>query len=109
MADDASPNINWTITTFEGNRHKQHEAFLALPFREKIKAIESLGEVTAWFASRHSLRQPNIGQGPTAPSYVPRTASASPCGFTSSNINTTIPLNSIFTYQCKVSEKCLDE
>lgn len=58
MADNASRGIDWTATTFEGNRLRQHDEFLALPFREKIKVIVSLGEVAAWFASRPSLRKP---------------------------------------------------
>lgn len=60
MADNASPDIDWTATTFEGNRRRQHEEFLALPFREKIKAIEMLGEMAAWFASRPSCANPNL-------------------------------------------------
>lgn len=54
MAEDTSPRIDWSATTYEGNRLRQHEEFLALPFREKIRAIEGLGKVAAWFASRPS-------------------------------------------------------
>ncbi len=43
MADD----IDWSLTTWEGNRRIQHREFLALSFREKLDVIEGLGELAA--------------------------------------------------------------
>lgn len=41
--------IDWTLTTFEGSRRRQHQEFLALSFREKLQAMEDMAEVArAW-------------------------------------------------------------
>jgi hypothetical protein len=34
--------IDWSLTTWEGNRLRQHREFLALPFREKMRWLEEL-------------------------------------------------------------------
>ena len=47
---------DWTLATWEGNRRIQHREFQALSFREKLRIIESLGEVTDFFARRASIR-----------------------------------------------------
>jgi hypothetical protein len=47
---------DWTLVTWEGNRRRQHREFQALTFREKLRVIESLGEVTAFFARRAKAR-----------------------------------------------------
>jgi hypothetical protein len=52
MADEP----DWTLATWEGNRRIQHREFQALSFREKLRVIESLGEVTDFFARRASIR-----------------------------------------------------
>ncbi|MGH7462220.1 MAG: hypothetical protein ACREMA_14510 [Longimicrobiales bacterium] len=36
---------DWDSVTWKGNRRRQHEAFLALSFREKLAVIENLGEI----------------------------------------------------------------
>jgi hypothetical protein len=46
----------WRLSTWEGNRRRQHQEFRALPLREKIAIIEQLGEVTELFASRRRAR-----------------------------------------------------
>ena len=38
---------DWTVTTFEGNRRRQHLEFLRLSFREQLLGSEQLGEVAA--------------------------------------------------------------
>lgn len=43
MTDD----IDWSLTTFEGNRLRQHREFLALSFREKMQWIENRGRTAA--------------------------------------------------------------
>jgi hypothetical protein len=48
--------IDWSMTTWEGNRLRQHREFRALSFREKMEAIERLGEVEAFFAERRRTR-----------------------------------------------------
>lgn len=36
---------DWTVTTWEGNRRAQQEAFIRLSFREKILELERMSEV----------------------------------------------------------------
>jgi hypothetical protein len=55
MADE----IDWSLTTWEGNRRRQHEEFLRLSFRQKVAVIEQLNEVAAAFAA---LRQKRLEQ-----------------------------------------------
>jgi hypothetical protein len=47
---------DWTLATWEGNRLAQHRAFQALSFRDKVRAIENLGEVTEFFVHRAKVR-----------------------------------------------------
>ncbi len=54
MVDD----IDWSLTTWEGNRRQQHVDFLRLPFRDKLEAIEHLGEVAGFFAARRATQGP---------------------------------------------------
>lgn len=48
--------IDWSVTTFEGNRRRLHREFHALTFRQKLEIIEQLGEVAAFFAERRRAR-----------------------------------------------------
>ena len=41
--------IDWSVTTWEGHRRRQHREYLALSFREKIENLEQLAEVAAAF------------------------------------------------------------
>ena len=47
--------IDWTLTTWEGNRRRQHEEFRALTLREKLAVVEQMGEV-AEFLGRQRQR-----------------------------------------------------
>ena len=47
---------DWSLATWEGNRRRQHQDFRALPFREKLKVLEELGEVARFFAERRKAR-----------------------------------------------------
>ena len=47
---------DWHLTTWEGNRRRQHEEFRRLSFREKLAVIEQLGEVSAFFAAKRRER-----------------------------------------------------
>jgi len=49
--------IDWSVTTYQGNRRRQHEEFRALPFREKLRRIEQSGEVAGFFASQRAAAQ----------------------------------------------------
>lgn len=40
-------DVGWESTTWEGNRRRQHEEFMALSLRAKLKEIERLSEVQA--------------------------------------------------------------
>jgi len=74
--------IDWEVASWEGHRRRQHQEFLALPFREKIVVIEQLGEVAAFFSERRlarglpvrSFSPKPVGRerGDTAPSRRPR-------------------------------------
>jgi hypothetical protein len=48
--------VDWSLATWEGNRRRQHQDFLALSFREKLRIIEQLGEVADAFAERRRAR-----------------------------------------------------
>ncbi len=50
---------DWILTTFEGLRRAQHEAFRALSFREKLLRLEEMDEVAKQLAAQaHSPVQP---------------------------------------------------
>lgn len=58
----ASDSVDWSVTTFEGNRLRQHQEFMRLSFREKLLVIERLGELTPLFESARRRGEPG-GQG----------------------------------------------
>jgi len=60
MTDD------WGATSWEGNRLRQHREYLALPFREKLRRLEQLAEVAAFFAARRRGEEPSTKDGPRA-------------------------------------------
>jgi hypothetical protein len=55
---------DWSTATWEGNRRRQHQDFLALPFREKLERIERLGEVAALFSKRRRSRGLRVRERP---------------------------------------------
>ncbi len=61
-----SDAVDWSVATWEGNRRQQHREFLALSFREKLKVIEQLGEVAAFFAERRRARGLPVRERPEA-------------------------------------------
>lgn len=63
MVDQA----DWILATWAGNRLSQHREFQALPFREKLRVVESLGEVTEFFALRARARAAAVKE--PRPSY----------------------------------------
>ena len=54
MPESPDDNIDWELTTFEGNRRRQHLEFLALPFREKVRRLEDFAKIEALFAKRRN-------------------------------------------------------
>jgi hypothetical protein len=52
MADE----IDWSVTTWDGNRRLQHEEFRRLSFREKVAVLEQLGEIAEAFAAMRRQR-----------------------------------------------------
>ena len=48
--------IDWTLTTWKGNRRRQHAECRALPLRETLAVIEQMGEVME-FLERQRKRQ----------------------------------------------------
>jgi hypothetical protein len=53
---------DWALATWEGNRRIQRREFQALSFREKVRVIESLGEVTEFFARRATARAAMVSE-----------------------------------------------
>lgn len=54
--------IDWSLTTWEGNRLRQHREFQALPFREKLLRLEQRGEMSRWWLDRAQARR--VREGP---------------------------------------------
>ena len=52
---------DWSTTSWEGNRLRQHREFLALPFREKLRRLEQMAEVAALLAARRRARNARKG------------------------------------------------
>lgn len=52
--------VDWSQTTFEGNRKRQHLEFLALPFREKLERIEEMNELVEFFEKSRIAREGRI-------------------------------------------------
>ncbi len=54
--------IDWSLTTWEGNRLAHHRAFLALSFREKLLVIEQFGEVADMLARSRIVREKPVDE-----------------------------------------------
>lgn len=52
MSDPLPDDIDWSVTTFEGNRRRQHAEFCALSFREKLAALEDMDAILAVLGGR---------------------------------------------------------
>jgi hypothetical protein len=73
-------DTDWTAATWEGSRRRQHQAFLALPFRDKLAVIEDLADLAAFFTERSKARRvPSSAPGATAvsPNQAPQPPSLS--------------------------------
>jgi hypothetical protein len=73
MPDD----VDWTVATWEGSRRRQHQEFLALPFREKLAVMEELSDLAAFFTERRKARGLPVS-GPGSPSSSSSWASRNP-------------------------------
>lgn len=51
--------IDWSVTTWEGNRRRQHQEYYALPFRRKLELLEEGEAVARMFRgdSEHTSRR----------------------------------------------------
>lgn len=47
---------DWIGTTWEGLRHRQQREYADLPFREKVRRLEEMAEVAAFFAACRRAR-----------------------------------------------------
>ena len=45
----AEEEIDWSLTTWEGSRRRQHQEYYALPFSEKLRRLEEMAEFAASF------------------------------------------------------------
>ncbi len=52
------PTIDWSIGTFDGARLQQMRAFKALPFQEKLAALEILNGRARQFSSDSNKERP---------------------------------------------------
>ena len=52
--------VDWSLTTWEGNRRQQHREFYALSFREKLEIVEQLGEMALLFTERRRARGESV-------------------------------------------------
>lgn len=68
--------IDWGRTTFEGNRVRQHQAFRALSFREKLARLEQMSEVARCFAAKNGANGATNRDGVTPASRADSDASA---------------------------------
>jgi hypothetical protein len=57
MDKQTDSSVDWSLVTHEGVRLHQHRQFLALPFIEKLKRLEEMCEVAAWFEARRRERE----------------------------------------------------
>lgn len=60
--------VDWEVTTWDGNRGAQQEAFMRLSFREKILELERMSEVAAVLQRRGET--PEAGE-PAAQGELP--------------------------------------
>jgi hypothetical protein len=62
--------VDWSVTTFDGLRLQQMREFAALPFREKLLAVEELNELAERLqrgmkaAEQRGPRPAELNQGP---------------------------------------------
>jgi hypothetical protein len=49
MTPEEEAQIDWSLCTWEGSRHAQHKAFLALSLREKLEAVEEMADLARRF------------------------------------------------------------
>lgn len=59
--------IDWSLTTYEGNRRRQHEEFRALSFREKLLIVEDMGDIVARLQSRRDVDRMGHRRGAPQP------------------------------------------
>lgn len=58
---------DWNAATFDGNRRRQHQAFAALSFREKLQRLEEMAQVTERLVGRPAQTPPVL-----PPAHRPR-------------------------------------
>jgi len=66
MADE----IDWELTTWEGNRRLQRQRFRTLSLYEKFMIIEQMNEVADFFAERRRTRL-DLARQPAEPNASP--------------------------------------
>ena len=58
--------VDWSVTSFDGNRRRQFEEFAALPFREKLDRIEQMGRLVERFGAERPGGLPPTGPSPSS-------------------------------------------
>lgn len=59
--------IDWNLTTWEGNRLRQHREFQALPFRRKLEVVEQLGDLARLFTAHRRREASVVREDPRRP------------------------------------------
>lgn len=49
MANEIEPDIDWSLTTWEGSRRAQLRHWCSLTLRERLVAVEEMGELARHF------------------------------------------------------------
>jgi len=52
--DDTLPDIDWSLTTWEGSRREQRRRWAALPLESIVAALEEMEDLAREFASADS-------------------------------------------------------
>lgn len=53
---DTKPEIDWTLTTWEGSRREQLRRWRKLSLRDRLRAIEEMAEIAERFEAMRSKR-----------------------------------------------------
>ena len=54
--NEALENFDWSVTTWEGSRREQLRRWAKLSFREKMEALEKMGDLALKILAHHKKR-----------------------------------------------------
>lgn len=56
---DTEPEIDWTLTTWEGSRREQLRRWRKLSLRDRLRAIEEMADVSRRFEEMRGEKRPS--------------------------------------------------